>query len=269
MDNGDVKKKSNEIGKAVIKGIVSEVPLVGGIVSEIWGYIESKAIENRIDLIEEEIKKQNLTNDIFKEFIEKLDEHKYYFVRNNFKYYFLNCIPESTRELCQSIIKYIKSEDDELQEEICETIQQLNVHDINFIEILNAYLTEGIKDEYTRMKNELESSLNDEKSKYHDRNIIYSNYTVFMKDINNFLKFKEWSLVDMLNGEFTKNENKTLDVLYFGKSIIKLQNMGLLQTDFVVTMGTASVNNIDRIHVTLLGQKVLECFANNMPINLN
>ncbi len=264
MNVEKVKKNSTEIGKVITKGVLSQIPVVGGIISEIWGYIDSKVLENRINIIEEEIKKQDLTDKLFNDFIEQLNEHKYYFVRNNFKYFFLNCIPESARELCQSIIKYIKNDDEELQEEICETLQQLNIHDINFIDIINEYLKSGLRNEHTRMINELEYSLNEGKNdEYHDRNVIYSTNTIFIKDLNEFLKFKDWSIFSMLNSEFTINGEKTLNILYFAKSTIKLQNIGLLQTDFIITMGTSAINNIDRIHITLLGQKVLECFKAN------
>ncbi|MBQ7668929.1 MAG: hypothetical protein IJS47_06345 [Clostridia bacterium] len=66
----------------------------------------------------------------------------------------------------------------------------------------------------------------------------------------------------MLNSEYKISGKSTFDIMYLGLSIIKLERLGILQTEFLLTLGTSSPNNIDRIHITLLGQKILECFLN-------
>ena len=63
----------------------------------------------------------------------------------------------------------------------------------------------------------------------------------------------------LLNVKLNANgEEPVYDWAYYARSIIKLQNMGVFQLDFVSTLGTVSQFNIERFHVTLFGQKLLE-----------
>ena len=50
----------------------------------------------------------------------------------------------------------------------------------------------------------------------------------------------------------------TMGPATIARSIIKLHTLGVLQYDFVTTVGITSPNYIDRFHITLFGQKVLE-----------
>lgn len=68
----------------------------------------------------------------------------------------------------------------------------------------------------------------------------------------------------LLNRKLTKR-NKTgevdseiIDFAYLAKSIIKMQNLSVLQCDFKTTLGTLSINDIDRFHITFFGQKLLD-----------
>ena len=38
---------------------------------------------------------------------------------------------------------------------------------------------------------------------------------------------------------------------------MKLNDLGVLQVDYLVTVGTANNLNIDRFHITLLGKRIL------------
>lgn len=58
-----------------------------------------------------------------------------------------------------------------------------------------------------------------------------------------------------------------IDFAYLAKSIIKLQNLGVLQCDFVPTIGTSSLNHIDRFYITFFGQKLLEYIDIDEKIN--
>lgn len=58
------------------------------------------------------------------------------------------------------------------------------------------------------------------------------------------------------NGQFYGDE---IDYLaHLGKSIVKLQNLSVLQCDYHTTLGTTSPSNIERFHITLFGKKLLE-----------
>lgn len=101
-----------------------------------------------------------------------------------------------------------------------------------------------------------------------DRNIVHPNgNTIFWKDyISYVLNTQEPIARDMgslLNRELiVKAEDgtqyKSMELSYLPRSIIKLQSLGVLQYDFITTLGTSSPTYIDRFHVTFFGQKVLE-----------
>ena len=70
------------------------------------------------------------------------------------------------------------------------------------------------------------------------------------------------SLVDYLNlNAWDKNSKPLHDLSYLGRSLIKLQALGVIQTDFISTLGTTSLNNINRIHITVTGQEILKYIA--------
>jgi hypothetical protein len=101
-----------------------------------------------------------------------------------------------------------------------------------------------------------------------DRNIIYPNgNTIFWKHFISFvLNTQEPIVRDMgllYNRElFVKTEDgtqsKSIMLSYIPRSIIKLQSLGVLQYDFITTLGTSSPTYIDRFHITFFGQKILE-----------
>ncbi|KPU46022.1 hypothetical protein OXPF_05020 [Oxobacter pfennigii] len=62
----------------------------------------------------------------------------------------------------------------------------------------------------------------------------------------------------LLNYECSNEQGATsLKWTYMAKSILKLESLGVLQLDFMMTTGTSSPNNIERFHITLFGQKIL------------
>ncbi|MBQ7668930.1 MAG: hypothetical protein IJS47_06350 [Clostridia bacterium] len=139
-------KKTN-IAKSLVKVTVGQVPYVGQVVAEVINFIDAEIVNRRLEKLEEEINKRKMSIEEFESRISEFDEHQYYFVRNNLRYYLLNCIPESSKEFCRSVVRYIANEDEELQEEICEIIQNLNEQDINFIKLINSFIKSSNKNE--------------------------------------------------------------------------------------------------------------------------
>lgn len=100
-----------------------------------------------------------------------------------------------------------------------------------------------------------------------DRNIIYpEGKTIFGESFASFLGLSSdiGSMGHLLNSALVpvtekgeRGEN-TISYSYIARSIIKLQSLGVLQCDFITTLGTSSINHIDRFHITFFGQKLLE-----------
>ena len=48
------------------------------------------------------------------------------------------------------------------------------------------------------------------------------------------------------------------DWAYLVKSFLKLEKLGIIQMDYINTPGTISSLNVERFHITLFGEKLLE-----------
>ena len=55
-----------------------------------------------------------------------------------------------------------------------------------------------------------------------------------------------------------ENGEEVYDWAYLIRSMLKFQSNGVIQLEFISSLGTISQNNIDRFHITLFGQKLLE-----------
>ena len=98
-----------------------------------------------------------------------------------------------------------------------------------------------------------------------DRNIEYGEgITIHWTDFINFIsKTNIEDMGSLLNGKWIikddAGEEKVIDSFsVIARSIIKLQSLGVLQSDFLTYLGTTSSTCIDRFHLTVFGQKLLE-----------
>jgi len=101
----------------------------------------------------------------------------------------------------------------------------------------------------------------------HDRSIVYpEGKTIFWKEFASSIGLPQnvSYMGHLLNKSLTRiNEEgehlgEVMDYAYVARSIMKLQSLGVLQCDIIMTLGTTSLNNIDRFHITFFGQKLLE-----------
>lgn len=107
-----------------------------------------------------------------------------------------------------------------------------------------------------------------------DRNIIYQDgNTIHWSDFSTFLFGSEIKdMGQLLNRRCIAQteggeEIFTIAPSFIARSIIKLQSLGVLQYDFITTLGNTSPNNIDRFHITFFGQKILEYIDLDDDIN--
>ena len=98
-----------------------------------------------------------------------------------------------------------------------------------------------------------------------DRNIVYGmRNTIRWTDFSEFVFGTDVNDMGcLMNSEFVikyddGREVRTMDPAFIARSIVKLQSLGVLQYDFLTTLGTTSSTHIDRLHLTFFGQKLLE-----------
>lgn len=96
--------------------------------------------------------------------------------------------------------------------------------------------------------------------KWYDRNIIYGDNTIFWKDFTEFFKLTNIHDMGRILNEAGKNEDgfEVYDWAFLIRALLKMQSKGVVQLEFISSTGIISQNNIDRFHVTLFGQNLLE-----------
>lgn len=241
------------------------IPVIASVSNELFAYFDSKSTEKRLLQLQNAVESAGVGIPEFAEQISKLDEHSQYVVRNTVKHLCLSAQPEVTETLNKAIIDLIMNEPYGMPEHICEILQQCNADDIALLRHIKRFQLYGDKSTYH--KKILEAQNDASSGGFHDRSYFHGDQnTIFWNDFTKTLSLGE-SIPDMsifLNRKFAVKDadgnfnEEIIEFAYLAKSIIKLQNLSVLQCDFIPTAGTSSLNHIDRFHITFFGQKLLE-----------
>lgn len=277
MNNSDQRFiKDPDLYAALLKGALASIPIVGGVVVEVWNYIDARLIEKRIRNLESTLSDMKTNINEFKEALLRLntDEHKFYAVRNSLKYLCLSAIPETADVLNKSLIELVMSDKYDMSEHACEIIQQLNADDINFLELIISFRKNGKRDhqqiaaqqtqqsrrEQEELSKDEVSSTGFKKRIIFDRDIQYQDNTIFWNDFAQNFGLSQ-NVIDpsmLLNYYCTNHQgNKIDDWAFMIRSMVKLQNLGVLVCESIMTTGVSSPLNISRFHVTFFGQKII------------
>jgi len=290
MDSVDITIiKDPELYKSIIKGALGSIPIVGGVVVELWNYLDARLIDQRLKTLEETIFQQRIDIIDFQNRLMGLvdNEHKFYAVRNNIKHMCLSALPETVDILNVALIEMVMNDEYDMAEHACEVIQQLNANDIHFLKMVETHQESGpdvfkqntinkakqnsesiVADDKNKSENENVSVDKDKSVKFQkrtllDRNISFGNNTIFWLDfilayrlppnINDAGLLLNTALVQRKEtGDIT-----TYEWSYIVQSMVKLQNLGVIVCEYKMTLGISSTLNIDRFHVTFLGQKII------------
>lgn len=241
------------------------VPIIASVYSELCSYWDSNSIIKRFQSLQDEVEKQGILLEDFAKRISELEEHEQYVFRNNIKHLCLTAQPETTDMLNKAIIECVMSESFGLAEHACEILQQCNSDDILFLKMVKDFQMNRPKDEYKRTMKEAKA--NNNSGGFQDRIVLFGeDTTIIWKDFVKPLRLKlsDHDLGAFLSIPFRAEQNgETLEgeityLAQFAKSIVKLQNLSVLQCEYRATLGTISPGNIERFHVTLFGKKLLE-----------
>lgn len=109
-------------------------------------------------------------------------------------------------------------------------------------------------------KNNKTPNLGLKKIKWVNRNVVIdSSNTIFWKDFEKYYELQAGEMGFVLLGQTTDEEgNKSKEWAYIGKSFIKLQNLGILELDYINTTGNINSLNVERFHITLFGNELLK-----------
>lgn len=272
---------------------LAAVPLITYGINRVLGLMDPNDILKRIKRLEKKLQLKKITIEKFKKKINKLNEHDRYVFSKNLNNILINCIPEITDIYISILIDMIMTEKEkDSKEEICEIISQLNKNDLITLQMIKEYRKNGSRDYYyqnikkqkiieennkkIREENKMQELKNEQireenkKGKikkleklmlpeYHDRNLRIEDKTIFWKDfIKTFnLEVQEMGL-PLLFETIDEKNNTSMDWAYIIRSFIKLESLGILNFDYLTTLGTSNNLNIDRFHISIFGEILLE-----------
>ena len=272
---------------------LATVPLINYVINRVLGLMRPDDILKRLKRLEKKLYLKKITIEKFKYKIDKLNEHDRYVFAKNLNNILINCIPETVDIYISVLVDMIMDENEKNpKEEICEIISQLNKNDLITLQMIKEYRKNGSRDYYyqnikkqeiieennkkIREENKMQELKNEQireenkKGKikkleklmmpeYHDRNLRIEDKTIFWKDfIKTFnLEVQERGLPLLFETINEKNET-SMDWAYIIRSFIKLESLGILNFDYLTTLGTSNNLNIDRFHISIFGEMLLE-----------
>lgn len=259
----------NEKEKSIVKSCLSLVPYIGGVINEVISYYDSKYLEMRLQKLENSIYTLGCSVEKFEEKINGLDEHQYYCTRNNIRHLLTVALPETTDLLCHEIVKYVIGTTYDVEEVLCETIQELNAKDIDFLKHINWF-----KRKYAdRLSAQYHSSKNPNINAFglKERNQCYEGSTITWEDFCQLgyrsgkdikaVPFEALMIIDFEHEELLGKPVDATKYPFFASSLLKMQRLGIIMTEFKTTLGTTNPSNIDRLHITAFGHKLLQSIA--------
>lgn len=265
-----------------VNPVFSVIPLITFGIARIIGYVSDQNIIKRINKLEEQLKGKKISLEDFKNKINQLTEHNEYIVRNNLNNILLNCIPETVDIYISILINLIMNQEHSIYEELCEIVSQLNQSDIKLLKMIQEYKQTGVRKyfklneqnekqgiEYNRKidqenleikkHNETSKIKKIELSKWVDRSVKVGENTIFWKDFAETYNLSTPEMGLALLYEGTNEDNGACtNWAYLVKSFLKLEKLGIIQMDYINTPGTISSLNVERFHITLFGEKLLE-----------
>lgn len=284
--------KKNEMATKVLDGIdstanvlslihptLSGLTIITYVVKQIINYASSDDIVKRIHKIEKQLNNKKIDMEEFKSKILELSDHNVYVARNNLNNILLTCIPETVDLYISLWIDLIMNEESSVYEELCEILNSLNKNDLLLLKMIKKFMKYGEKRFYitselaNRKRDEEEKQRNAEikeynaktneikklEVRYSDRDVRIGDKTIFWKDFSNYYNVNVNEMGYMILAKGINEEKQlTMDWAYYVRSFIKLDRLGILQLDYYTTVGTINSLNIDRFHITLFGEQLLE-----------
>lgn len=253
----------------------SLIPIFVYAVNWTFGLASPEYIIKRLNKINEKLIKRKISIDDFKNEVLNLSEHNEYIVLNHLRNILLTAIPETVDIYIELIIDFIMKKEYDEKETLCEIVNLLNKKDIQLLHMIEEYRDNGDREYYDKntekaQKEKIENEKKDrsdktpylglKKIRWVDRNVVIDNSsTIFWKDFEKYYELQTGEMGFILLGETMDEEgNKSKEWAYLGKSFIKLQNLGILELDYINTTGNINSLNVERFHITLFGNELLK-----------
>lgn len=246
---------------------IKAIPAVISVFNELIMFCDASEVEKRLSDLETKVEELEIGHEEFVYSVNELSYHDKYAFRNFLKSYCLETLPEVTDAMIYALIDFAMDKKSGIREEVCEILRQFNATDIECMKRIKVI----VNDEEITKKREKEiiKRIESQKNQKFKDNIFYEpGKTVFWDD---FTKFrvnridedgvsKEWipNVSNLMAGSYV-NENKEKVILSQpSRSLIKLQNLGVLVMFNKFILGDLPMFNIQIFSMTDYGMKILE-----------
>lgn len=245
-------------GISIINPALAMAVPVCSVVKEIVEYFDNKSTEKRIKALQDKIEENGINIMDFSDRLNSLNEHQAYVVRNNLKFLCVSALPETVNEFNQAFINYVMCEEEQnIFEELCEIIRQLNANDIKCLKKIKAVL-ENKKLCMKRYQESLDELNKNEKDGINSRIYFDPTKTVLWKDFTSEKKYGHILYNTSSQGSLINNGSLNKGA-YFVRSILKLQNLGIVDTENILLFGEATPSNcIYQFSITVFGEELLK-----------
>lgn len=246
---------------------IKAIPAVISVFNELIMFCDAREVEERLSKLEAKVEELEIGHEQFVYSVDELSYHDKYAFRNFIKSYCLEILPEVMDTMIYALIDFAIDKKSGIKEEVCEILRQFNAIDIECMRRIKKI----VNDEEITKKREKEvlKKIESQKDKKWKDNIFYvPGKSVYWDDFTEYKGHimdesgisKEWipNVSNLLIGSYV-NENKENVILgQFSRSIIKLQNLGVLMTFNQMLMGESPSFNICSFSLTNYGIKILE-----------
>ncbi len=280
-DTIDKMKETGEIiniGAGILSSVnpaFSLIPLFIYAINWTFGLSSPEYIVKRLNKINEKLIKRKIDIEDFKNEILSLSEHNEYIVLNHLRNILLTAIPENVDIYIELLIDFIMKKEYDEKETLCEIVNMLNKKDIQLLHMIKEYRSNGNRENYDKnteraLKEKIENEEIDKNNRtpklglkkinWVNRNVVIdSSNTIFWRDFEKYYELQAGEMGFILLGQTIDEEgNETKEWAYIGKSFIKLQNLGILELDYINTIGNINSLNVERFHITLFGDELLK-----------
>lgn len=246
---------------------IKVIPAVISVFNELIMFCDAREVEERLSDLEAKVEELEIGQEQFIDAVNVLNCHDKFAFRNYLKSYCLETLPEVTDTMIYALIDFAMDQKSGIKEEICEILKQFNAIDIKCMKRIKSIVND---EEITqKRRNEALAVIEDQKGKNWKDNVIYiPKQTVMWED---FIEYKgsrtdekgktsEWipNVDELMLMNYVNERKEEIVISQSSRSLIKLQNLGVLIIYNTMRLGDSSMFNIHKFILTNYGVKILE-----------
>lgn len=246
---------------------IKAIPAVISVFNELIMFCDAREVEERLSNLEAKVEDLEIDHEEFVYSVKELNYHDKYAFRNFLKSYCLETLPEVTDAMIYALIDFAMDQKSGIREEVCEILRQFNTIDIECMRKIKVIVN---TEEITRQREQEAISANKDNQSnkwgghifyYPGRTVVWSDFVRIKKlTIREEAASKEWipNVSELMIMNFIKDDDEEVILSQEPRSIIKLQNLGVLTVYNNILVSASPMFNIDRFILTNYGMKILE-----------